>query len=128
MAENFKFFSWKLISFNNIKIIHGAPYSPHLQGIAERIHLTIRKALIYKYIENQNNFNITIELPIIMNKYNNTVHKTTKHTPYEVFYSHNKDLFLEVYNNTVENFNKNNNVDIKFEEKEKCLLIINVIK
>ena len=31
---------------NNIKIIKGCPYNPHLQGAVERIHITIIKALL----------------------------------------------------------------------------------
>ena len=32
-----------------------------------------------------------------MLNYNNSIHKTTNHTPYEVFHSQNKDLYKEVY-------------------------------
>ena len=56
------------------------------------------------------------------------MHKKPKHSWYEVFYSQNKDLLLEVYNNIVDSYNKNNLYFIKYEEKEKCLTINNFIK
>ena len=34
---------------NNIKMIRDAPYSSHYQGIVERIHVTIRKALLCNF-------------------------------------------------------------------------------
>ena len=37
-----------------------------------------------------------------MNNYNNTIHKATKHTPYEVFYSNNQNLFNEIYTYTLD--------------------------
>ena len=74
---------------NDTKLVKGSPYTPHSQGVVERIHITIRKALINKFLEDQNNFDIETELPLIMNTYNNTIHNTTKHTPYEIFYSNN---------------------------------------
>ena len=40
-----------------------------------------------------------------MNNYNNTIHKTTKYTPYEVFYSNNQNLFNEIYTYTL-NYHK----------------------
>lgn len=46
---------WKKITLetylieNNIKMIRDAPYSSHYQGIVERIHVTIRKALLCNF-------------------------------------------------------------------------------
>lgn len=42
----------------NIHIIKGRSYHPRSQGACERIHVTIRKALIYKFLENMKNFNL----------------------------------------------------------------------
>ena len=41
----------EFLNIRNIKFIHGAPYSPHSQGVAERTHITIRKALITKFLK-----------------------------------------------------------------------------
>jgi len=54
-----------------------------------------------------------------MNTYNNTIHNTTKHIPFEVFYSNNNDLFSEVYNNTIQCYNKSQKDTIIFEKSEK---------
>ena len=43
----------KLLNENNIKFIHGKPYNPHSQGVVERVHRTIRTALICKYLEDK---------------------------------------------------------------------------
>ena len=113
---------------NNIKLVKGAPYSPHLQGVVERIHITIRKALINKFLEDQNNFDIEKELPNIMNTYNNIIHNTTKHTLFEVFYSNKKDLFSEVYNNIITAYNKSQKDTIIYKKDEKCLILNGIMK
>ena len=63
-----------------------------------------------------------------MNQYNNIIHRITGHTPYEVFYSNNKDLWQEVYNNTLNNYNKSNRNFITYNINEEALLINNIIK
>ena len=63
-----------------------------------------------------------------MNSYNNSIHRVTKHTPFEIFYSQNKELFFEVYQNTKEYFEKRQKDNISFDIKEKCLLINNIVK
>ena len=63
-----------------------------------------------------------------MNAYNRTVHKTTGHTPNEVFYSNNDLLFKEIHEKILENYKKNNLKDSLFSENEKCLLINSIIK
>ena len=112
----------------NIKMIKGSPYNPHSQDIVERIHITIRKALLSRFLERQINFDIARELPLIMNSYNNSIHRVTKHTPFEIFYSQNKELFFEVYQNTKEYFEKRQKDSISYDMNEKCLLINNITK
>lgn len=60
------------------------------QVVIERLHITIRKALLSKYLEKQNNLEIEIEISLIINLYNNTKHTVTKHTPYQIFYAQDK--------------------------------------
>ncbi len=77
-------------------MINDDPYSPNSQGMVERIHLTIRYALLSVFLDDELNYDIIRALPIVMNNYNNTIHRTTNHTPYEVFYIKNKVLFNNV--------------------------------
>ena len=91
MAGNPSILVKDYLNSKNIKMMNGSPYSPHSQGVVERIHLTIRYAFIIKIIYIQK------DLPIIMKIYNNTIHRTTKHAPTEIFYNKNSELFEEVY-------------------------------
>ena len=72
----------------------------------DRIKITKRKALISKFLGDQKKLDIETELSMTMNTYNNTIHNNTNHTPFEVFYSNNNDLFSEVYNNIIQSYNK----------------------
>lgn len=111
----------------NIRIIKGKPYHPKSQGVCERIHRTIRKGLIIKYIENRNKFDLVTELNNVVKEYNRTTHTVTKYTPIEIFYSTNKLLLDEVYKNTVDYYVKNQKDAISYIKGEKCLLINNII-
>ena len=71
-----------LLNKNNIKFIHGKPYNPHSQGVVERVHRTIRTALICKYLEDKKNFNLVNSLNIVTSVYNNLIHNTTKKKTY----------------------------------------------
>ena len=92
---------------NNIHLIRSRPYNSKSQRIVGRIHSTIRKALLCKSIENPSNFNLEIALNKVMNTYNNLVHKSTKKTPNEVFYSTSQTLYDEVKSNCIKSFLKN---------------------
>ena len=67
-------------------MINGSPYNPHSQGTVERLHNTIRNMLLTFYLENTENFDIEFSLKKVMNSYNNSVHKTTKYTPNEIYF------------------------------------------
>ena len=114
----------KLLNENHIKFIHWKPYNPHSQGVVERVHRTIRTALICKYLEDKKNFNLVNSLNIVTSVYNNLIHKTTKKKPIDVFYSKNKDLFSEVKINTI-NSNKNYNSGESMFKKYDYLLLFN---
>ena len=47
-----KFFN-EFCTLYNIKFIHGAPYSPHSQGIIERFNYGIKKYLSKEFISNK---------------------------------------------------------------------------
>ena len=77
-------------------MINGSLYNPHSQGSVERIHIEIRKGLLFLFLDDVQNFNLKSALKIVMNNYNNNVHKVTKNSPNEVFYSTNYELFDKV--------------------------------
>ena len=72
-------------------------------------------------------FNIETDIKKIMNTYNNLVHKNTKHTPNEVFYSQSQELFNEVKLNCIERFKFLQNLECNFMVNENCLLKNNFI-
>ena len=65
----------------NINFIHGIPYNPHSQGVVERFHKTVKDALYCLYSDDPDNFNIKESLEVVIKKYNNHVHSSTKYSP-----------------------------------------------
>ena len=123
MAESFSIYLLKILEKNNIRLINGAPYQPHSQGVVERVHRTIRLSLVAKFIEDTNNLNL-----LCVHHYNNTIHSVTKFTPNEIFYSSDNELFHKVYNNILNYYNKNNKKEYLYKIGEKCLLSSNILK
>ena len=85
---------------NDVKFIRGRPYQPHSQGVVERVHITLRKALVSKFLEDIEAFDIEESLPLIVNIYNNTIHSVTQHTPFEIFYSKDSNFhkkYIKIY-------------------------------
>ena len=66
-------------------MINCRSYQPYSQGMVERAHLTIKKNLTIKFIEDMNVFNIDEKFKIVCSNYNKTKHSAIKYTPYEVF-------------------------------------------
>ena len=91
------------------------------------VNIYIRKDLLCYYLENPINFDITNSLNLVMKKYNNLIHKSTKHTPFEVFYSSSEDLFNEVKNNSYNYFEFTRKLEYNFKVEENCLLNNNFI-
>jgi len=67
--------------------------------LCERIHIEIRKGLLFLFLDDQHNFNLKTSFKIVMHNYNNNFHAITKYSPNEVFYSINKELFEKVCKN-----------------------------
>ena len=118
----------KYLKDNHIIMINGRPYNPRAQGAVERIHITIRNSLLSMFLENINKFNLENSLVRAVNIYNKTIHRITKHTPNEIFYSSNEDFFKLIINNILDNYNKANKTNLIFKEQEKILLINNIVK
>ena len=106
----------------NIKFIHGMPYNPHSQGVVERFHKTIKDTLCCIHNDDPENFDIKDQLEIVIKKYNNHIHSSTKFSPNSIFYSTNESLFKQVLANIKKSFRDRGNEVQNFEENEKCLL------
>jgi hypothetical protein len=106
----------------NVKFIHGMPYNPHSQGVVERFHKTIKDTLCCIYNDDPENFDIKEQLEIVIKKYNNHIHSSTKYSPNSIFYSTNENLFKQVLTNIKKSFRERGNAVQNFEENEKCLL------
>ena len=85
-------------------MVNGLPYNPRFQGTVERIHITLRNSLLSLYLENINSFDIENALFKTMNIYNKSIHRITKFSPNEVFYSTNEDFFKIIKNNVIDKF------------------------
>ena len=73
-------FNWK-----NIDYINGIPYNPDSQVVVERFHKTIKDLLYVRYLDNEKSFNLRESLEIVLKKYNNHIHSSTK---YSLIFSH----------------------------------------
>ena len=126
-SDNGKEFRNKIIEDylkdKDIKYIHGNPYNPHSQGVVERFHKTVKDALYSLYADNPDSFNIKENLEIVIKKYNNHIHSTTKFSPNQIFYSDDEDLFKKVLTNIKNSFKYIGKDFMNFKIKEKCLLI-----
>lgn len=91
----------ELLALLNIKEIHGAPYTPNVQGEVERFNQTlereIAKALTDKAVKNW-----VHSFQAIVHSYNMTFHSSIKLTPFEGFtgrkphvYGYIQDLKLQ---------------------------------
>ena len=80
------------LSENNIHIVKGRSYNPRSQGACERIHITIRKALLFRFLEKKKDFNLIEDLELVVKNYNRIIHSVTKYSPIEVFFSNNQNL------------------------------------
>ena len=74
LVENF-------LNEKDIKFMHEMPYNPHSQGVEERFHQTIKDILYCRYVEDPKLFSLKESLEIILKKYNNHIHSSTKYSP-----------------------------------------------
>jgi hypothetical protein len=102
-------------------MIQGRPYNPHSLESVERLHQKFKKAIFSFYNENKDNFNLKETIITICDNYNSRKHSATQYTPKQIFFSHNKDLFIKVKNNLEKKYTNNFN-NLPFELNEKVLL------
>ena len=69
---------------NNINLVFSSPYHPQTNGACESVHKEIRKYLLNKFINNENNFDIEKELLNVIKIHNNKVHSSTSRIPKEI--------------------------------------------
>ena len=125
-SDNGKEFKNKILESylneKNVTFVHGLPYNPHSQGVVERFHKTVKDSLYSLYCDNIESFDIIKALDIVIKKYNNHVHSTTKFTPNQIFFSNDENLFKKVLENMKASFKRINSDNINFKNNEKCLL------
>lgn len=88
----------------------------------ERFHKTVKDALYCLYSDDPDNFNTKESLEVIIKKYNNHVHSSTKYSPNQIFYSNDENLFNKVLTNIKLTFKSREKLETNFIENEKCLL------
>ena len=98
------------------------PYNPHSQGVVEKFHKTIKDYLYSVYSDDKDNFDLKKSIDIVIKKYNNHKHRTTKYTPNQIFYSSDEELYSEVLENMKKLFKSIGSENANFKVKEKCLL------
>ena len=134
-VQNLKIkFGKNLCSNYNVKLIHGLPYLPHSQGVVERVHRVIKKGLLCHKENLKEKYNINYSLEEVISIKNDTICRTTKKSPNDLFFNDNIDenekkkinnlminsqKYSNVYRNSYkkgENIRVNNN--LKFSNKK----------
>ena len=67
----------------------------------ECFHKTVKDGLYCLYTDNPVSINIKESLDIVIKKYSNYIHSTTKYSPNQIFYSENEEFFAEVLSNII---------------------------
>ena len=62
----------------------------------ERFKKTINNYLYSIYSEDKDNFDLRQSCDIVIKKYNNLIHRTTKYIPNQIFYSNNEELYGKI--------------------------------
>ena len=116
------------IQTNGIKFIHGLPYKLHSQGVCEIVHKNIKTGLIRRKLDNKSNFNLKESLEETVKAYNNTIHSTTKATPFEVFWSTNNIYLKSIKKNIIDYYENRNKIsfELEIEIDDKVLINTNI--
>ena len=94
----------------NIKLIHSKPRHPQTNGAIERLHREIKKGLLIEKLSKKDKYNIKIAIINVVFSHNNTINRTTKYKPIDLFYNKNDRIQNEAIDNTIKsqkNINKN---------------------
>ena len=96
----------------NITIIHSQPRHPQTNGIFERLHKDIKKSLYVEKLIKKEKYNIKIALQNSVFSHNNTICRSTKFKPIELFYSNSDEIKNKAKENIIKsqkNINNNRN-------------------
>lgn len=74
----------KYCSDNEINVYYSEPDQTNKNAIVERFNRSLAE-LLQRWRQGTNKYNWYSVLPKIVNNYNNTIHRTTKHTPKSIF-------------------------------------------
>ena len=85
---------------------------------------TIRNALIIRYLEKNNTFNLINDLKDVVYNINNIKHMTTKFKHIEIFYSNDIEFYNKIKENTINSF-KNIKRELLDLKENDCILIFN---
>ena len=69
--------------------------------LVKKVHRTVRDALICRYLENSNKFNLINSLNEVVIIYNNSVHRTTKFKLINIFKSEDEETLKLIFENTI---------------------------
>ena len=89
--DNSKFYNY--CNEHNIKVEHSKPRHPQTNGIVERLHRDMKKMLYVEKLTKKDKYNIKMAVQNAVYSHNNTVCRTTKGKPIDLFY--NKDETIE---------------------------------
>ena len=96
----------------NITIIHSQPRHPQTSGIVERLHKDIKKSPYVEKLIKKEKYNIKIALQNSVFSHNNTICRSTKFKPIELFYSNSDEIKNKAKENIIKsqkNINNNSN-------------------
>ena len=103
--------------------MHGLPYRPHSQGVVERLHRVIQKGLICFKLEKKKGYNIDYSLSEIIKIKNNTICRTIKSTPNNIFFKEFNEQEIKKINELMLDSQKTSNVYRNtFKVNEKVLI------
>lgn len=78
------------------KINHYSSFSNLKASIVERVNRTL-KNMMWKYFSNQGNYKWYTILPVIIEKYNKTHHRTTGYRPVDINSKNEKEILLKAF-------------------------------
>ena len=114
-CDNGREFSNKLLkkycNDNNIQIIHSSPRHPSTNGVVERVHQNILKALKSLKLEQKDKYDIRFCIVLAEKAQNECIHNVTKLIPKDLFKNNNEEINNYAKANIIKSqktINKNN--------------------
>ena len=86
---------------HDIEIIHSRPRHPQTNGIVERLHKDIKKHIYIEKLTKKDKFNIKLAVQNAVYSHNNTICRSTKFKPIELFYNKSEDIKKKAVENII---------------------------